>query len=370
MKFSCDRQALINALSTTQKGASGKSTLPILEGILFQVYDNQLTLTGTDMEIGIRTSLPAEVTREGEVVLSANLIAEFVRKLGGDEVFFDKDENHQVVIESLMSKITIKGLPSDEFPAFPEIEGEFTFTIDAVELKNMIRSTIISVATTDTIPVLKGLKMEIEDGLLSLIGLDGYRLSVKKTEPIPAPEFAAAVIVPGTSMSELARLLGNYEGTVTVEFSTTQIFFAFGDTQFTSRILQGEFINYKHIIPTEKTTRVTLERQAFYDCIERAALLAREGKNNLVKMDFNVDEVIITANATDVGEVREILPIQNEGAPLRIAFNSKYYLDVLKVIDDEQITIEMTTSVGPSVIVDDAGNYLYLILPVRLAEEV
>lgn len=370
MKFSCDRHALIEALSITQKGVSSKTTMPILEGIMFQVYDNQLVLTGTDMEIGVQTSIPASIEQDGEIILASNLISEVIRKLSGEEVFFTKDDHNQIKIECLLSDFIIKGLPTDEFPDFPEIEGENSFKIEAAELSDMIRGSIVSVATSDTIPVLKGLKMEIDEDNLTLIGLDGYRLAVKKGKIDKKIETSLSVIVPGRSFGELSKLISGYTGEVIVQFTKNQIFFTFDQTRFTSRLLQGEFINYKHIIPSEKTTMVETNRQDFLNSIERAALLAREGKNNLIKMDFNQDEVIITSNAVEVGEVKDIIPIKNSGESLKIAFNSKYLIEALKVIKDDEIKIEMTTSVGPAVIPDENNNYLYLILPVRLAEEV
>ena len=361
MKFSCSRDALINALSIAQKGVSNKTTLPVLEGILFQVYNNQLVLTSTDLEIGVQTSIPANVDMDGEIILSSNLITEVIRKLSGEEVFFQKDDSNQVKIECLLSNFTIKGFPTDEFPEFPEVIEEHSFVIEAGVLKEMIRGTIFSVA---------GLKMEIENEAISLIALDGYRLSLKKGKLKEPIDGSISVIIPGKSMNELNKLLSGYNENVIVKFSKTQIFFEMGNTQFTSRLLEGEFINYKHIIPTEKAAQVKVSRKLLLESSERAALLAREGKNNLIKMDFNIDQLILTSNA-EIGDVFEVIPIENQGDPIKIAFNSKFFIDALKVIDRDEMSIELTTSVGPAVIVpaDGSDEFIYLILPVRIAEE-
>ena len=370
MKFSCSRDALINALSIAQKGVSNKTTLPVLEGILFQVYNNQLVLTSTDLEIGVQTSLPANVDMDGEIILSSNLITEVIRKLSGEEVFFQKDNSNQVKIECLLSNFTIKGFPTDEFPEFPEVIEEHSFVIEAGVLKEMIRGTIFSVAVSENIPVLTGLKMEIENDAISLIALDGYRLSLKKGKLKEPIDGSISVIIPGKSMNELNKLLSGYNENVIVKFSKTQIFFEMGNTQFTSRLLEGEVINYKHIIPTEKATQVKVSRKLLLESSERAALLAREGKNNLIKMDFNIDQLILTSNA-EIGDVFEVIPIENQGDPIKIAFNSKFFIDALKVIDRDEMSIELTTSVGPAVIVpaDGSDEFIYLILPVRIAEE-
>lgn len=370
MKFSCSRDALIGALSIAQKGVSSKTTMPVLEGIMFSVYNNQLTLTSTNMEIGVRTTLPVTSESNGNVILSSNLIGEMIRKLSGNDVFFETDAQNQVKIECLLSNFTIKGLPTEEFPEFPEVIEEYSFVIDAAQLREMIRGTIFSVAANENIPVLTGIKMEIENNDIRLVALDGYRLAMRHGTLEESVNGEIAAIVPGKSMTELQKLLASYDGKVIVRFSDTQIFFEFGDTQFTSRLLEGEFINYRHIIPTEQTSRIHISRKLLLESSERAALLAREGKNNLIKMDFNVEQLAITSNA-EIGDVFEVIPIQNEGDPIKIAFNSKFFIDALKVIEDDEMVIELTTSVGPAVIVPtgDEREFLYLILPVRIADE-
>ncbi|MEF9918953.1 MAG: DNA polymerase III subunit beta [Eubacterium sp.] len=370
MKFSCSRDALVDALFIAQKGVSNKTTMPILEGILFQVYNNQLFLTATDMEIGVQTSIPATVDTDGEVVLSSILISDVIRKLSGDEVFFKKDDLNQVKIECLLSNFMIKGFPTDEFPDFPEINEDYSFVISAAHFKEMIRGTLFAVAVSENIPVLTGLKMEIDHDVIDLIALDGYRLALRKGKLEKGLNEMISVIIPGKSCAEFYKLLSSYNDQVIVKFSKTQIFFEMGNTQFTSRLLEGEFINYKHIIPTEKATQVKVSKKLLLESSDRAALLARAGKNNLIKMDFNLDQLIITSNA-EVGDVFEVIPIENQGDPIKIAFNSKFFIEALKVIDTEEMSIELTTSVGPAVIVppDGKDTFLYLILPVRLSED-
>lgn len=371
MKFNCSRDHLIQALSTVQKGVSNKTTMPVLEGILFSVYNNQLTLTATDLEIGVQTRIPAETESTGDVVLSSNLIGEMIRKLSGDSVFFELDNQNQMKIECLLSNFTIKTLSAEEFPAFPSVDQEHCFKIESGKLRDMIRGTLFSVASNENIPVLTGLKMEIEGDTITLVALDGYRLALRKDQLAEPVNESISAIIPGKSMNELAKLLAAYDETVSVRFAGTQILFEMGETQFTSRLLEGEFINYRHIIPAEQTSRIKVSRKLLLESSERAALLAREGKNNLIKMDFNVDQLVITSNA-EIGDVFEMIPIENEGEPIKIAFNSKFFIDALKVIETEEMIIELTTSVGPAVIVplEAERNYLYLILPVRIADEI
>jgi len=368
MKFDCSKDALISALSTVSRGVATKTTMPILEGILFQVYDHKLHLTATNLEIFIQTAIPANVEQDGEVVLQSHFIFELVRKLSGDDVFFDLQDHYQLKMDCLLSSFTIKGLPSNEFPEPPEIEHDHDFVIEASELKSLIHGTIFSVAIKENIPVLTGLKLEMAGDTLTMIALDGYRLALRKGKLKKPVDGEVSIIIPGKSMQELDKMLSGAEGDVHVRLSKTMIFFEMGETQFSSRLLEGEFINYRHIIPTEKNTEVQIERRALLESTERAALLAREGKNNLIKMEFGIDRLEISSNA-DIGNVMEVIPIDKTGEDLRIAFNSKFVIEALRVMDDDKITIDMTTPVGPAVIADKDSTYIYLILPVRIADD-
>ena len=369
MKFNCSKESLMGALNIAQKAVSSKTTLPILEGILFSVQDNNLLLRSTDLEIGVEVSIPAEVQQEGAIVLSSTITGELIRKMSGSDVFFESDDHNQMKIECLLSNFTLKGLATDEFPDFPEIIEDHIFSIESSVLRELIKGTLFSVATNENIPVLTGVKIELQGNDINLIALDGYRLALRSGKIKESLEEDLSVIIPSKSLSEINKVLSNYTGEVIVKFSKNQIFFQMDNTQFTSRLLEGEFINYKQIIPVEKTTQVRVNRRLLLESSERAALLAREGKNNLIKMDFNQDQLILTSNA-DIGDVFEIIPIVNSGESLKIAFNSKFLIDALRVIDGEEFIMDMTTSVGPGVLLPAEGNdFIYLILPVRVAEE-
>lgn len=371
MKFDCAKSELIPALNLVLRGVANKTTMPILEGILFEAFDHKLILTSTNLEISIKTSIPAHIEQDGEVVLNAGFITELVRRLSGEDIYFDVDDKSQVEIKCDFSTFHIKGMPSNEFPQFPEIIDDYHFAIEAKELKRMLRGTLFAVAVKENIPVLTGLKIEITGDAVTLIALDGYRLALRRGKLSSPINEDVSIIVPGKSMTELDKLLSSAEDDVQVNLSKSQIFFTMNDdTTFTSRLLEGEFINYAHIIPKETNTTAVIDRRELLDSAERAELLARAGqnKNNLVKMQFSVDSLTLTGSA-DIGEVREVLPINKEGDDLRIAFNSKFIIEALRAISDEQVTIALTNAVGPAVITDPDGTYLYLILPVRVSDE-
>lgn len=367
MKFSCSRDELQNALTICQRGISTRSTMPVLEGILFSVYDGTLHLTATDLEIGVQTSIPADVDQDGSIVLSASLILDMIRRLSGDTVFFSSDAKNRMQIKNLLSDFSLNGMPASDYPEFPAIEQGHSVALPADTLKKLIHGTGFSIAVSESIPVLTGVKMEVSHDGIRFVALDGYRLALENgTLSAPAEE-PSEVIIPGRSMTELSKLLSS-DSDVQVAFSSSQIFFTIGDTVFTSRLLDGDFINYKGIIPSDSTIRLTVDRQALLSGCERAALLARAGKNNLIKMEIEPDQVTLVSNA-DIGSIHEVVALENDGEALKIAFNAKFFIDALKVIDDEKIHIDLTTAVGPAVIRPIEGEaYTYLILPVRIAE--
>ncbi len=371
MKFSCSKTDLQNAITLCQKAVSNKTPMAILEGIFFQAYDNRLVLNTTDLEISIKTEIPAFIENDGEIVLKAGLIADIVRHLPGDDVFFEKDAHHQLKIDCLQASFTIKGQSAEEFPDFPEIEESYSFQVKAGVLKKMIQGVISSVADNENIPILKGVKTEIEDKSIKMIALDGYRLAIRKGEIETPSTTPISVIVPGKAFNELNRLMVDEEASVLVRFSGAQIYFKVDATEFVTRLLEGDYFNYEQIIPKEKNNDIVIERRDFLAAVERAALLARAGKNNLIKMDFNENQLQITSNA-DLGDVFETVPIENIGTPMRIAFNSKYIIDALKVIEEDRLRIHLTTAAGPAVFktteTNTAGDFLYLILPVRMSD--
>ena len=368
MKFSCSRNDLLNALTIVSKGVSTRSTMDVLQGILFTVYDNKLRLTATDLEIGVKTEIPAQTQNDGEIILNAALITDVIRKLSGEEVYFESDEKNRVKIESLLSEFVLNGLPVQDFPDFPKISEEYSFEISPVLLREMIRSTKDSVALSESIPVHTGIKLEVDQKNIRMISLDGYRLALRRGELEKGVDDDFSVIIPGNALKELFKLLAGIEEPVKVEFSKSQIFFKLGETVFTSRLLEGEFVSYEGIIPKQSTTDVVISNQSLLQRCERAALLAKAGKNNLIKMDFEPDQLTITSNA-DVGGVHEVIKIENSGETLKIAFNSKFFIDALKVIDDDKIRIGLTTPYGPAVVVPVEGSsYTYMILPVRVSE--
>ncbi|MFZ7134692.1 MAG: DNA polymerase III subunit beta [Eubacteriales bacterium] len=364
MNFTTTKDDLLNAVNIVQKSISNKSTLPILEGMLLTVNQHEIILMGTDLEIGIKTEIPGEIRNSGSVVISAKLLSELVRKLPDDDIFFELKDNLVVNIKCSNSNFNIQGETGEDYPQLPEVNDENEITVNKNLFKSMIKETIFSVAKTESIPILTGELIEAQDGIIKFIALDGYRLALRQgkiSEKIKLKE-----VIPERTLQEINRISSFVqEDEISLSYTQNQILFKIGKTYIISRLLEGDFINYNQIIPQNFTTKIKMYTKELLSSCERAALMVRDGKNNLIKMNFN-DEYLEIQSNSEMGSVREEIAIEIEGEPLKIAFNSNYFIDVLKVIGDEEIILEFTTSVSPCLIKPVEGqNYIYLILPVR-----
>lgn len=364
MKFICEKSKLQEAISTAQKAVTGKSTMTILEGILLIAKNNELTLIGSDIDLSVETKIQADIIEDGSIVVDSKLFGELIKKLPNSEVQINTIENNSLEILCEKSKAVLKYMNSDEFPMLPKINENMLLTIPQKLLKNMIRGTIFATAQDEIRPILTGVKFEINNGKLNLVALDGLRLALR-SEAVDNDNTISAVI-PGKTLSEVSKILEDSEENVNITFTPNHILFNLGNTKIISRLLEGEFINYKSIIPDEYNLKVTLKRNEFYDCIERASLMAKEGNTNLVKLDIQDDIMIITSDS-QLGKAREELNVIMQGEPLKIAFNARFVIDVLKIMDEEEIVLEFTSSVSPCIVRNkDRENCTYLVLPVRV----
>ena len=365
MKLNIDQRELSQGIGIVQKGISSKTTLPILSGILLKAEGNTLTLTGTDLEIGIEKAVNCNVLREGNVVITSRIFRDIIKKLPDLPVEIEVDEKQNVHIKCGMSKFNIQGQTSEEYPRLTKIEDEKSFHIPKDLLKNMIRQTIFATAQDETRPILTGALLEIASGKISLVALDGYRLALKNAS-VDFPE-DISIVIPSKTLNEVNKILEDDDGDVEIVCTDSHIIFILSNTLISSRLLEGQFLNYKDIIRNDYKSRVKVNTQKIKDSIERASLLAREGKNNLVKLQISDDKLIITSNS-EIGDVYEEIAIDLEGEDIEIAFNSKYILDGIRIIDSEEITMDLVSSVNPCIIKPaNDENYTYLILPVRLS---
>ncbi|MEG2246950.1 MAG: DNA polymerase III subunit beta [Peptostreptococcaceae bacterium] len=368
MKIICNQKLLANKISIAQKAINGKTTLELLKGILLSAKNDQLKLTGYDLEIGIETYTQAEVIEAGEIVVNARLFGDIIRKLPDSFVEIETDEENNIYINCVNSRFKIKGDSSKEFPRLPEVNKDDLYNIPQDLLKNMIKQTVFAISQDQTKPVLMGELLEIVNGDISLVAIDGYRLAVRSCT-IDNIKNDAKVIIPGKTLTDVNSLLSS-EDDVKLGFDNKNAIFIINDTKIITRLLEGDFIDYKKLLPREHNSKIKLNTKELLNSIERASLLSQSEKNNLIKLSIRDNTMAITSN-TDKGNVYEEVPLELEGDYLDIAFNSRYFIEGLKNIDSEEIFIEFTTNVNPCIIKPaDKIKYTYLLLPVRISSNI
>ena len=360
----CNKQKLQDGISICQKAITGKSTMPILEGLYIEASENIVTIIGSDKDVSIETKFEADVTEPGKLVVDAKIFGEIIRKLPNDKIKIETVSEEAIRITCQKSVFDLLHMNAEDFPSLPKINENMIFSINQGILKNMIKGTSFAIAQDETRPILQGILFEIKDSKLNLVALDGYRLAIR-TENIDTNNTINAVI-PGKTLNEVAKILEDSEEIVNITFTPNHILFNMGDTKVISRLLEGEFIKYDALLPKEHKLQIEVDKQTLQNGIERASLMAKEGNSNLVKLEMNEESIIITSNS-QLGKVREELTINLQGEPIQIAFNSRYLLDVLKNVDDDEVKLEMTSSVSACVIkCKNTDNSKYLVLPVRL----
>ena len=364
MIFICQKQKLQEGILIAQKAITGKSTMPILEGIYINASNNQLTLIGSDMDVSIQTKVEADVLQEGSIVIDSKIFGEIIRKLPNSDIRIEIIENDTVQITCEKSVFNVVYMNADEFPKLPQIDETKQIQVPQNILKNMIKSTSFAIAQDETRPILQGILFEIKDKKLNLVALDGYRLAIK-SEYLDS-DFDLDIVIPGKTLNEVAKILEDTDLMVNITFTNNHILFNLDETKVISRLLDGKYVNYNSLLPQEYKLLVEVNRQQLQNCIERASLMVKEGNTNLIKLDIKEDMIVITS-ISQLGKVREEVAINLQGEEIEIAFNSRYLIDVLKSMEDEVILLEMTSSVTPCVIkAKNSSSYKYLVLPVRL----
>lgn len=364
MKFTIQTQELNAGISTVVKAMGSRTTISILEGIYTEASGDSLLLRCTDLSLQIETVVPAAIEEEGACVMPGRLFSELVRRLPGEEteVYTQKDT---VYINSGRARTNVQSENASEFHSMPPVKEEYSVVLSQGTLKSMIRQCIFASAQDDSKPILTGVLLEMRPDALCMVALDGYRLALRRENLLSGAAEKDAV-VPARSLLEIGRMLEEREDSVKVIFSGTHVMMDMGHTKVTTRLLDGEFIRYKQILPDSHTTRVQVNRQELLDSIERVSLMAREGKKNHIKFSFAADVLTLSANS-EIGSSEEELSVNIIGSDLDIAFNAKYFSDVLKVLEDNELYLDMNNNISPCVVRPIQGErYYYLVLPVRL----
>lgn len=376
MHFIINKNHLVNGIQHVSKAVSSKTTIPILTGIKFEINNKGLTLIGSDSDITIQIFIPAfeddkeiiKVIKNGQLVLP-KYIVDIVKKLPSDEIEFDLNDNLTVIIKSGSSEFRLNGYDAEEFPVIPPINDSQIFNIQSQLLKTMVRQTIFAVSTIESRPILTGVLWQLKEKNLRFVSTDSHRLALR--EAVVDCEEAlifSNVVVPGKSLNELNKILPDDETMLKIIVTDNQVIIKSGNILFLSRIIDGTYPDISRIIPEKGLTEIVIETKDLLDSIERASLLAKDSKNNIVKLSSFENKLIeVSSNLPEVGKVTEQLTANSvKGEDIKVAFNSKYTIDALKAIDSQQITIEFTGALSPFVIKPlDQEKMLHLILPIR-----
>ncbi|MDO5718266.1 MAG: DNA polymerase III subunit beta [Tissierellia bacterium] len=365
MKITINQSDLLKQINIAQKAISNRTTMQVLEGILFQAKDNYLTLISTDFDIAIDTKTPCTIEEEGSIVINSTLFGNIVRKLPNEPIRIEV-ENHNILIRCEDIRFNLTGLDPIEYPSLPEVDTEDNFSLNQEQLSKCIKHTLFSASVDDSRPLLMGILVDCSEEL-NFVSLDGYRLSRVTLEDVNAPDMR--FIIPARSLGELDKII-EPEDEIKISHVPGHVLFEFGNTKFYTKLLEGKFVDYKAILSEKYNSYIVLDRKNMVDSLERISLLAREDKARLVKLLISKDKLEIKSN-TEIGDGYEKINCKLEGKGTNIAFNNRYLLEGIKVIDTDKIKINLKGTVNPCTIepVDGDVNYTYLVLPVKLKSE-
>ncbi|MCE9608741.1 MAG: DNA polymerase III subunit beta [Chthoniobacter sp.] len=364
MKFSVSKEKLLAGLQTVQNVVSTRTTLPILSNVLLQATDGQLRLTTTDLDVGVSGVIDAQVEKPGATTLPARRLANIVRELPAAEVQIEIDSKNVASIRCGQSFFKILGLPEEEFPPLPKFEGAKTFTIHQQALRDALKKTSYAISTDETRYVLNGILFSFKENKLTMVATDGRRLALVDLEVEFPRSSEGEPIVPTKCVTELGRLLGD-EGDVRVSVGDSQISFEIGGTLLVSKLIEGNYPNYRQVIPGEAKERITLERETFLNAVHRVSLLSSE-KSNSVKLVFTKNNIEIAANTPDIGEAHESLPVAYKGREFSIAFNPEFLQAPLRALPNDEIFLDLIDEMSPGVI-KIQSPYLYVLMPMRIS---
>ncbi|TMN22279.1 DNA polymerase III subunit beta [Lentibacillus cibarius] len=376
MKFVIQRDQLISSVQDVMKAISAKAAVPILTGMKIDAKVDGITLTGSDSDISIESHIPTEEDgivhveqiEEGSIVVQARYFPDIIRKLPEKTVEIEADSSLNVTIRSGKAKFNLNGQDADEYPKLPQLQTDDSFELQSDLLKSLIKQTGFAVSTMETRPILTGVNVKIEDDTLHFTATDSHRLAARNVPVSDVSGQFSNIVVPGKSLNELYKILDDKGEKVEISVTSNQILFRTKHLHFLSRLLDGNYPETSRLIPEKSQTKLHVKTKELIDTIDRASLLARDERNNVVKLTTKDHQVLqITSNSPEVGQAAEEVSVQAmEGEDLKISFSSRYMLDALKAIEDDEVIIEFTGAMRPFIIKPANGDpILQLILPVR-----
>ena len=366
MKFSCEKILLQSAVNTASRAVSAKSSIPALEGVLIQA-GTQLTISGYNMQTGIRTNLEADVTEDGSLVLPARLFGEIIRRLPDDVVTFSSAQDLTVTLTCGDASFNILALSAEDYPDLPEVEDQYSVHIQQKILRSMIGETSFAVSTDEVRPIHTGSLFEIEEKNLTVVSVDGFRLALRREALESATGGSFHFVAPGSALNEVEKICEDTEDQAVITLGNRHLLFEVGPTQLICRRLEGEFLDYKAAIPRSNPITVVAETKTMINSIDRVSVVISDKQKSPIRCIFQDNRALMSAKTSN-GEAKDICPITGDGNNLEIGFNNRYLLEALKYAPADSVRIELNTGISPCIItpVEGEERFLYMVLPVRL----
>lgn len=367
MKIICKKSDLLNSVNIVLRAVSSKTTLPILECMVIDVSENQIKLVSNDMELAIETIVKGEIidaSTNRVIAINAKVFSEIIRKLSDSDITVETDDNFMMTITCEKAKFNIAGKSADEFPTLPRIEKKQAVVLSQFTLKEIIRQTVFSISDNESNKIMTGELFEINDDELRVVSLDGHRISIRKIK-LKDNYGNIKVIVPGKTLIEISKILsGEMADEVTLYFTDKHVLFELDDTLVLSRLIEGEYYKINQMLSNDYETKIVINKKEFFNCIDRSTLLIKESEKKPIIVGVTDGNMELRINS-NIGSMKEEIDIKKEGKDILIGFNPKFLMDVLRVVDDEEVTIYMINPKAPCFIKDKEESYIYLILPVN-----
>ncbi len=363
MKFRISKEAFLDGLQKVQHVVSSRTTLPILSNVLIVAKGGRIQFTTTDLDVGITGSVEAQIDKEGATTLPARRLVSIVRELPTSEIEVSVDAKNHASIRSGPAFFKIIGLSDSEFPPLPDFQGSKEFRIPQVVLRDGLRKTAYAISSDETRYVLNGIFASLHDGKMTLVATDGRRLAMVDSDLEFPASHETDVIIPTKAVQELQRLLGD-TGEVIVKLTDNQVSFTIGDSLLASKLIEGNYPNYRQVIPGDALERVVISREALLETVRRVSLLASD-KSNSVKLVFSENQIEVTANSPDVGEAQESMDVIYQGKPMQIAFNPEFLQAPLRALETNDVYLDLIDEMSPGVLRIE-GTFLYVLMPMRV----
>lgn len=372
MKVVLTRGDLLRGVTTVQSAVASKNTMPILANVLLEARDKKLEFVATDLDMGIRCSVPAEIVEKGNITINAKKLSDIVRELPEATVELEIDDSHKMILVCQKSNFKVHGLPKDDFPILPEVKKDKVFKIKGALLQEMIRKTIFAVSTDETRYVLNGVYFQVDGGKLRMVATDGHRLAFIQKKLEGKNDDKASVIIPTKTLNELSKVISDLgkgkEDELIVESYVTdnQIKFVIEGVEIISRLIEGQFPNYEQVIPKESDKKIEASVSELSSATRRVAILTSE-KSNSIRYQAKNGKLSISSKTPDMGEAKEEMDVDYKGEEISIAYNAKYVLDVLKNVSTDTVNIELTQPLSPGILRPKGdADYLCVIMPMRV----